>query len=48
MFGGVKILHYLKWDRQPFAMTLNSLPVPAVTDIANNLIFADYDGVKAL
>jgi hypothetical protein len=36
------------WDRQPFAMTAESMPVPAVTEIAYNFIFADYDGVKAL
>lgn len=36
------------WDRQPFAMKNDSLPVPSVTEIAGNFIFADYDGVKAL
>jgi hypothetical protein len=36
------------WDRQPFSMSAGALPVPAVTDTFQNLIFADYQGVKAL
>jgi hypothetical protein len=38
------------WDRQPFAMSRSptAVPVPAVTVTTNNLIFADYQGVKAL
>ena len=36
------------WDRQPFAMAPGALPVPAMTDISRNFIFADYEGVKAL
>ena len=33
------------WDRQPFSM---AGPVPAVTATWQNLIFADYQGVKGM
>jgi hypothetical protein len=36
------------WDRQPFSMSAGAEPVPAVTVTRNNLIFADYQGVKGL
>lgn len=36
------------WDRQPFAMKSDSLPVPAITEISGNFLFGDYDGVKAI
>ena len=36
------------WDRQPFSMQAGALPVPAVTETFQNLVFADYQGVKAL
>ena len=29
-------------------MAPGALPVPAMTDISRNFIFADYEGVKAL
>jgi hypothetical protein len=43
-----------QWDRQPFYVTNDpttgapSLPVPDVSEISQNLIFADYQGAKAL
>jgi len=36
------------WDRQPFSMSPGALPVPATSEIWRNLIFADYEGTKAL
>ena len=36
------------WDRQPFAMGPDEQPSPRVTEISQNFIFGDYDGVKAL
>ena len=37
-----------RWDRQPFSMEEGALPVPALTVTEHNLIFADYQGAKAL
>jgi len=36
------------WDRQPFAQAPGEEPVPHVTEIDRNFVFADYQGVKGL